>query len=101
MTRRARLCGLAVVITLSLAGAATAREWSDETFASKTSASQSFLAVADRDATRAHSIIGSNRFYQVQKHDTFLDIARYYDLGYNEISEANPGVDEWVPPAGQ
>src|SRR5262249_27487884 len=101
MTRKARSCGLAVVFTLSLAGAALAREWSDHVFASKTSASQSFLAVADRDPARAHSVIGSTPFYQGQKQDTFLDIARYYHLGYNEIAEANPGVDEWVPPPGQ
>src|SRR5204863_8654735 len=25
---------------------------------------------------------------------------RYYDLGYNEIVDANPGVDPWVPPVG-
>ena len=37
----------------------------------------------------------------MQKKDTFLDIARYYDLGYNEIEEANPGVDPWIPPPGQ
>jgi L,D-transpeptidase ErfK/SrfK len=29
-----------------------------------------------------------------------MDLARYYDLGYNEILEANPGIDPWVPPAG-
>ncbi len=29
--------------------------------------------------------------------DTLLDIARRYDLGYNEITEANPGIDPWLP----
>src|SRR5262249_31768549 len=32
--------------------------------------------------------------------DTLLDVARYYDLGWNEIVEANPGVDPWIPPVG-
>jgi L,D-transpeptidase ErfK/SrfK len=30
-----------------------------------------------------------------------LDIARFYDLGYNEITEANPGVDPWIPKPSQ
>jgi L,D-transpeptidase ErfK/SrfK len=89
------------MLAVSLAGAAFAREWSDEVFEGKPTAGQSFLAVADRDPARAHGVIGSARFYQVQKKDTFLDIARYYDLGYNEIVEANPGIDAWVPPPGQ
>jgi Uncharacterized protein conserved in bacteria len=32
--------------------------------------------------------------------DTLLDIARRYDLGYNEITDANPGVDPWLPGEG-
>jgi hypothetical protein len=29
----------------------------------------------------------------VVKGDTFLDLARFYGLGYNELEQANPGVD--------
>ena len=36
------------------------------------------------------TVIGSARFYQVQKGDTLLDVARYYSLGYNELAESNP-----------
>lgn len=32
--------------------------------------------------------------------NTLLDIARHYDLGYNEIVAANPGVSVWLPGAG-
>jgi L,D-transpeptidase ErfK/SrfK len=32
--------------------------------------------------------------------DTLSDIARTHDLGYLEISEANPGVDPWLPGEG-
>jgi len=98
MHLRAGLCGLALVLSAS---AAAAREWNDEAFQNKPSAGKPFLAVASRDAARAHSVIGSARFYQAQKKDTFLDLARYYGLGYNELAEANPGVDPWVPPEGQ
>ncbi|MHB8367326.1 MAG: L,D-transpeptidase family protein, partial [Acidithiobacillus sp.] len=42
--------------------------------------------------------VGSNMVGQLQvviaRHqDTLLDIARHYDVGYNEIRAANPGVD--------
>lgn len=101
MLQRTRLIGLAVALCALLAGSALAREWTEELFAEKVSAGRPYVAVASRDLTQAHSVIGSSRFYQVQKKDTFLDIARYYDLGANEIEEANPGIDPWIPPAGQ
>jgi L,D-transpeptidase ErfK/SrfK len=46
------------------------------------------------------TVIGRVRAYRVREGDTLLDIARYYDLGYDEITDANPGVDPWVPPVG-
>jgi len=101
MTLTARACGLAAILIVSLVGAALARDWSDEIFENKVSAGRSFIAIAGHDAERTHSVIGSATFYQVQTKDTFLDIARYYDLGYNEIVEANPGIDDWIPPPGQ
>ena len=101
MLQRTRLIGLAMAVCLSLAGSALAREWNEEIFAEKVSAGRPFMAMFSRDLAKAHRVIGSSRFYQVQTKDTFLDIARYYDLGYNEIEDANPGVDPWIPPAGQ
>jgi L,D-transpeptidase ErfK/SrfK len=101
MRSSTRWCGVAVSLVLSLPSTASAREWTDDLFEHKVSAAQPFVVVGGRDPARAHTVIGSTRFYQVQKNDTFLDIARYYDLGYNEISESNPGVDPWIPPPGQ
>src|SRR6267378_7657528 len=46
------------------------------------------------------TVIGQVRTYRIRKGDTLIDLARYYDLGYNEIVDANPGMDPWVPPAG-
>jgi L,D-transpeptidase ErfK/SrfK len=48
----------------------------------------------------ATSVIGEVQIYRVRKGDTLMDLARYYSLGYNEIIEANPGIDPWVPPIG-
>jgi L,D-transpeptidase ErfK/SrfK len=79
---------------------ASAHQWTDEDFLHKAGAAN-FLVVAGQDWRTAQSVVGTPRYYQVQKGDTFLDIARYYELGYNELVDANPGVDVWVPPPGQ
>ena len=35
------------------------------------------------------------------KEDTLTDIARRFNVGYEEIVRANPGVDPWLPGAGR
>ncbi len=45
-------------------------------------------------------VVGRVQVVAVGPQDTLLDIARRYDLGYNEIVAANPGVDPWLPRAG-
>jgi L,D-transpeptidase ErfK/SrfK len=101
MRLTAPILGSAAILILWLPLGAWAHDWTDEVFNGKVSAGRSYIAIAGRDPERAHNVIGSTSFYQVQNKDTFLDIARYYDLGYNEILDANPGVDEWIPPPGQ
>jgi L,D-transpeptidase ErfK/SrfK len=52
-------------------------------------------------ATRpSDTVIGAARRYRIRDGDTLLDVARWFDLGYNEIVEANPGVDPMIPPVG-
>ena len=46
-------------------------------------------------------VIGRLAFIRLEKGDTLPDIARHFSLGINEISAANPGVDVWVPEAGE
>src|SRR5947208_5560755 len=48
----------------------------------------------------ANGVVGSIRRYRIREGDTLLDVARYFDLGYNEIVDANPGVDPMIPPVG-
>ena len=47
-----------------------------------------------------HSVVGKLTIHIVAKGETLLDIARWYDLGYNQIVLANPDVDPWIPPEG-
>jgi L,D-transpeptidase ErfK/SrfK len=45
-------------------------------------------------------VIGEMQTAVTEGKDTLLDLARRYSLGYEEITNANPGVDPWLPGAG-
>ena len=45
-------------------------------------------------------VIGELRIIIAKHEDTLSDLARRYNLGYNEIVDANPTVDPWLPGAG-
>jgi L,D-transpeptidase ErfK/SrfK len=42
-------------------------------------------------------VVGHLQTHRVQHGDTLLDIARDSGLGYREVQDANPKVDQWVP----
>ena len=46
-------------------------------------------------------VIGQVQVTVASKSDTLLDIARRFNVGYEEIERANPGVDMWLPGAGK
>lgn len=46
------------------------------------------------------NIVGRLRVVTADARNTLLDIARHYDLGYEEITAANPGVSIWLPGEG-
>lgn len=47
-----------------------------------------------------NSLVGKVRYVTARQEDTLLDIARRFDLGFNELVAANPGVDPWLPGEG-
>ena len=49
---------------------------------------------------QADTVIGLLGEYTIQKKDTFLDVARDNDLGFNEMEALYPKIDPWVPPVG-
>jgi L,D-transpeptidase ErfK/SrfK len=55
----------------------------------------------DFSIAKENDVIGQLVFIRLEKGDTLPDIARHFSLGTNEISAANPGVDVWVPKAGE
>ena len=46
-------------------------------------------------------VIGRLAVIRLEKGDTLPDIARHFSLGINTVSAANPGIDIWVPEAGE
>jgi L,D-transpeptidase ErfK/SrfK len=50
---------------------------------------------------KGDDVIGRLAFIRLEKGDTLPDIARHFSLGLKEVSAANPGVDLWVPEAGE
>jgi L,D-transpeptidase ErfK/SrfK len=74
------------------------RDWSEATFAAKPA--QAYAVAAAAKGAPPETMIGRLETYRVREGDTLLDVARYFDLGYNEIVDANPGVDPWVPTPG-
>jgi L,D-transpeptidase ErfK/SrfK len=45
-------------------------------------------------------VIGETVTTAADAQDTLLDLARRHGLGYEEITNANPGIDPWLPGAG-
>ncbi len=45
-------------------------------------------------------VVGDLVTLEAQFEDTFSDIARLHDIGYREMTAANPRVDAWLPGAG-
>ncbi len=52
-------------------------------------------------AGRADEVVGYVQRTTIGKDDTLSDIARRFDVGYEEIALANPGIDPWLPGVGR
>jgi len=59
------------------------------------------IAIDTYSFTGTNNLIGMLRYYEVKENESLIEIARYFDLGYNEIVDANPSIDPFVPPPGE
>jgi L,D-transpeptidase ErfK/SrfK len=50
--------------------------------------------------TDGSNIVGQLQVVTADSRNTLLDIARHFDLGFEEITVANPGVSIWLPGEG-
>lgn len=46
------------------------------------------------------AVVGALQTHEAVHEDTFVALARRYDVGFRELELANPGVDPWLPGAG-
>lgn len=46
------------------------------------------------------TVIGQLEEYRIEEGESLIEIARKFNLGFNEIIDANPGLDPFTPPAG-
>jgi len=75
-----------------------AKRFTEETFERK--ALPSYVIATPKPGAATDTVVGDARTVTVRERDTLLDLARYYDLGFEELQQANPGVDPWVPKVG-
>lgn len=58
------------------------------------------LAANVYDFDNSIQSFGHNQSLKAVYEDTLVDLARQYNLGFNEIIRANPNVDKWLPGEG-
>lgn len=51
--------------------------------------------------TRDAQVVGRLQVVVARQEDTFPDIGRRFNLGYQELRAANPGIDPWLPGEGR
>jgi len=62
---------------------------------------EEYVVRNEYSVARGEDVIGRMLSVRLVKGDTLPDIARHFGLGLDGVSAANPGVDVWVPEAGQ
>ncbi len=99
LSNRLRLIVLFIVI-LSLHGCATTKSVHEE-YQPIPSHLEENIERNEFSVAKGDDVIGRLAFISLEKGDTLPDIARHFSLGINGVSAANPGVDIWVPEAGE
>jgi L,D-transpeptidase ErfK/SrfK len=62
---------------------------------------QAPLATHQFPLSEDDAVVGELQVTKVEGEDTFSDIARRFNLGYEELVRANPGIDPWLPGEGR
>jgi len=89
---------LAVALPLALAACQTAKAPSPAPAVPRPLApvaTHSFMIDPSHD-----DVVGELQVTSAREEDTLSDIARRFNIGYDEITRANPEVDPWLPRAG-
>lgn len=59
------------------------------------------LAAGSYGYSADNEVVGVSRYHRVVEGETLFDIARQYNLGFNEVKAANPDMNPWVPGVGK
>lgn len=96
--RRATVVALAVVVAVTAAGCGVFRG----VVKSPPPEPEKITAALARVPASGElpGLVGRMQYHRVQQGETLLDVAREAGLGFHELRDANPNIDEWVPPPG-
>ena len=83
--------------SICLCGCSTFSDWRSSLTKSAPPSSPSDSFLLPPEGT---DVVGIVQVASARHEDTLSDIARRYDLGYEEIVAANPDVDPWLPGEG-
>jgi L,D-transpeptidase ErfK/SrfK len=61
---------------------------------------QAVLETRHLELAKGQELIGETQLIFARYENTFSAIGRQYNLGYEEMRSANPGVDQWLPGEG-
>lgn len=103
--RQPRSAGQQLVAIAALAGLAAGCSLAPDRGARDTAADAGLVERSPLTSTRfmlvdGEDVVGQLQVIRARHEDTFVDIARAYNLGYDELVDANPGVDPWLPGEG-
>jgi L,D-transpeptidase ErfK/SrfK len=97
---RARLCAGVAVAGLAAAGCGLRPPALEGAPPARLEKITEVYAPAPGRDGRLPGIVGRLQRRRVAPGETLLDIAREAGLGFAELRDANPAIDEWVPPPG-
>ncbi|MGH7857828.1 MAG: L,D-transpeptidase family protein [Candidatus Binatia bacterium] len=87
------------LVAFLLTGPAQAASWTEEDFKPRPVIAYPYSA--SPDPLENATVIGVPRPYAFREGDTLHDVARHLGLGINEVQDAIPEVEVWLPPKGE
>ncbi len=90
---------LAAVLMTSLSGCSLIKDLPGYRGAAGSSGTPPIVSDRFILQSEQQQVVGQIQVIEARYEDTFVDIARTYNLGFDELVQANPGVDPWLPGA--
>jgi L,D-transpeptidase ErfK/SrfK len=97
--RRSFAAAVAAASIASTDPAAAGSRWTEADFRPRPLVAYPFQPSSD--LAENLTVIGTPRRYQFRRGDTLYDVARHFGLGINEVQDALPDIDVWLPPEGE